>query len=223
MLENRLVSKGKRGSKQAVLFEEKRSHRQQVRQWLQTTPVEGFEDEPTFPGRERKRNYDGTWHTGPLFRWLDSQTGNHWQGVLSALHQQLSARTDARRIILDLAEPCIKPDAPGWSWEYYVDDDGIFCKRQRGRSMFLNGHERDRILGEVNRWLDSRLIRQQGNKLYWAKRTEYHGPPLGWISYRQDRELNEAEYHYFEELPLNIQKDVLARFEHQLTARRQAA
>lgn len=226
MFENRLVSTGKRGYHKSKCFEARRSNRQEVRQWLQTTPVEDFEDDPIGGSyRERKVYRDGGWNTSTLFRWMDSQDGKHWQDVLTELHRRAPARTEAGRLIRALAEDWIKPDTNGYTWHYIVDDEGIFHKvTPTASNFFLNWHEKNRQLVEVSRWLNGRLIRPQGWKIYWATRAYYI--PAGAsskISFRQNCELTEDEYEHFESFHEKIQQEVLARFDEQLAERRRRA
>lgn len=215
MLENHLVSAKPRSFRRAMRKRAIKGHKRRVKNWLRTTPLAGFEDEPTCPFRERKRHRYGDWSCSILLSWLISQVGRHWQDVLASLHEKLSARTEAGRLLLSEAESCINS---GYlyhsSGSIIIDDNGILRRSQRARSSFLPWKKRIKLIAVANKWLDGRLIRRHGSKLYWLRTTVFQGAGGTIISHAQDRQLSTEEQKYFERLPLEVQNELLDRFEH---------
>ncbi len=120
---------------------------------------------------------------GPIYRWLNRQVGRPWDEVRSDVSKTFDIRTTAgRHIVFDhmLTSVQVGPEFPRYysrppedpttsysDHDYYVDDDGILCKkRYLGRRRY-----RDPVPAwdtkQLANWLNGRIVGKVGNKFFW--------------------------------------------------------
>lgn len=137
----------------------------------------------------------------PMYRWLNAQVGRPWSEVRSEVFQKFDTRTTAgRHITFDhllrevvdtssgfdnhgfMANPSIEllKERKGY-WivsDYYVDQEGVLRKPSidrkawRNRKGYLYQVISDEEYKVAEKWLNNRMIIEQGGKYYWALPTE---------------------------------------------------
>jgi hypothetical protein len=144
---------------------------------------------------EREHVYkDFSDNLGPVYRWLDSQDGRPWSEVRSEVFQKFDTRTTAgRHITFDhilrdvvdtqsgfdksgrIVDPAIPKESTGKSlyyhsyYNYYVDQSGIFHKQPEGRRHhYYTQPPTQQELIDAGKWLDGRMIMEDGGKLHWV-------------------------------------------------------
>ncbi len=229
-----LGGKGDRVSFQKV----RRKNRRKTRERLKTTPIEDLDEVmPSHQKRAHAFDLNGKGLSNiALFRWFDSQIGKLWQDVLTELHRRVSSRTANGRILLQrIIPPWINKNS--FCQRYFVDDEGIFCKRTYDRKPRLSREARLPQLDEVELWLDGKLILRRGNQLFWAvkvlsgtrmiKLYDFSQKKdvlqvIQTFSFRQDRPLSCDDLKYFKSLIKENQEEVLSRFEAKLDERKRS-
>lgn len=107
-------------------------------------------------------------------RWLESHVGLLWDETYSKMREMFDARTTAgRHILFDHLLRDVTPH----QWDYHgygkfvVDDDGILCNRADGRRYRYREKKYpfvvERTNAEVNHWLADRIVKVDGNNLFW--------------------------------------------------------
>ncbi len=136
----------------------------------------------------------------PMYRWIEAQVGRPWDEVRAEVFQKFDTRTTAgRHITFDhllqqvvetdtgfderghIADPEIPKTTYGRYYygsyaEYYVDQQGILCKRDRSRryrsAWYLYQRITDQEYKDAEAWLNNRMIGLMDGKLHWFTPTE---------------------------------------------------
>lgn len=135
----------------------------------------------------------------PMYRWLESQIGEPWDEVHSKAIKEFDTNTTAgRHIVYDhlFSSVEIVPDPyrlkyyrqtdnPFTSYsqhDFYVDDNGILCKRQ-----YISYKKQYKIphfnTCQLVNWLNGRVVGKVGKKLFWfipADTNKKGGYPHQW-------------------------------------------
>jgi hypothetical protein len=159
--------------------------RARVRNYIQevTLDPENYEEYDVEPREHVWKGFKDK--LGPMYRWLQSQVGRPWNEVRSEVAQKFDTRTTAgRHIVHDHLLQSVQtgPEAgygrysvPGdetssySDHEYYVDAEGILCKkRYLGRRRYP-GYERlpDYDTNRLANWLNGRCVGRVGDKFFW--------------------------------------------------------
>lgn len=152
----------------------------------------------------KTRVYKGfTDKLSPMYRWLNSQVGRPWNDVYSEISEKFDTRTTAgRHIINDHLLRSVEITPHTWRYktytstiddntshhknDYYVDEDGILCKRQyvSRRAIYEKAPAFD--VKQIANWLNGRVVGKVGNKLFWFtpvdKGQKYGGFSREWKS-----------------------------------------
>lgn len=125
----------------------------------------------------------------PMYRWMDAQIGRPWDEVRAEVFAKFDTRTTAgRHITFDhllksvvdtdsgfnkfglIIDPAIPTQHTGrrpyyYTGDYYVDQQGIFCKIDRQRMKWVRLTLEDYQI--ASQWLNGRMLMEKSGKLYW--------------------------------------------------------
>jgi hypothetical protein len=132
----------------------------------------------------------------PMYRWIEVQMGRPWSEVRSEVFTKFDTRTTAGRhitfdhLLREIVETdsgfdnrghIADPDIPKTSYgryhygtyaDYYVDRQGILCKRPRKQYFYDWQRVSEQELKDAEVWLNNRMIGEVGGKLHWFTSTE---------------------------------------------------
>lgn len=169
-------------------WERRNSHAEQratVRNYMSevTLDPDNYDEYDVEPTQHVRKDFDDK--LGPIYRWLQRQVGRPWDEVRADVSKEFDTRTTAgRHIVYDhmlnsvqigeepyryYSRPPEDPLASYSDHDYYVDENGILCKkRYLGRRRYQGYQKHPAVdTNRIANWLGDRCVGRVGDKFYW--------------------------------------------------------
>ncbi len=231
------VEGGRTGYYKNRVAQHEASLRAETREFLKMAVDEELGDSIPLPVRRPKsKRGNQTDKLNGVYRFLDTLVGKSWKKVWALIVEKFNDRTLAGRHVLhchiiDQIDPHPYVEKYGGlsHTKYYVDDYGIFKKREPRKfghyeSAYLDGP----AFTALKEWLGGRGVMRVGERLFWcipsvlmefrsgAYRASYSYAPLesrflyARVGWRQDLALTDSQVKYYKSLPRKVQEALLA-------------